>query len=310
MASAIVKKLRGLHHDNDLPDEVVLEILLYLAAEHLQICKSVSGLWSTLISNPKFVYKHLIRSQQQQSEVKQILYTTITQPGKQSNRYNYRHYSVNNRPSDLTPRKLQLPRPAFEENVLSLEASCDGLLLFQDKYDSSRLFVSNPVTAQFKALPPLKIGNSRWGLVRDNSIGRYKVFGVMAQYSFWVFTLGENGPPSFWDWHHFCHGKVRYSVMLSQPILIKKELHWFSTGEDGEDPNLQLCYCICSVDIEKLCSRRTNIPLLLKPPTLLEVSELHRRFTPHLLSEVNGSLCLTFVCFSSSVADVSFGGRH
>ncbi|KAF9626532.1 hypothetical protein IFM89_034466 [Coptis chinensis] len=245
MASAIVKKLRGLHHDmhrksNDLPDEVVLEILLYLAAEHLQICKSVSGLWSTLISNPKFVYKHLIRSQQH-SEIEKIFYTTIAKPGRNSDRYNYRHYSIDNRLSDLTPRKLQLPHPAFEENVLSLQASCDGLLLFK------------------------------------------------------TFTLGENGPPSFWDWHCFRREKVWCSAMLSQPILIKKELHWFSTDEDGEGPNLQPCYCICSVDIEKLCSRRTNVPLQLLTASKRDIFEVCNCFAHHLLSEVNGSLCLTFV---------------
>ncbi|KAF9626531.1 hypothetical protein IFM89_034465 [Coptis chinensis] len=299
MASAIVKKLRGLHHDmhrksNDLPDEVVLEILLYLAAEHLQICKSVSGLWSTLISNPKFVYKHLIRSQQH-SEIEKIFYTTIAKPGRNSDRYNYRHYSIDNRLSDLTPRKLQLPHPAFEENVLCLQASCDGLLLFKNMYDPKQLYISNPVTAQFMALPPVKDSGCQWALVRDNSIGRYKVFGVMAQYSFCVVTLGENGPPSFWDWHCFRREKVWCSAMLSQPILIKKELHWFSTDEDGEGPNLQPCYCICSVDIEKLCSRRTNVPLQLLTASKRDIFEVCNCFAHHLLSEVNGSLCLTFV---------------
>ncbi|KAF9613542.1 hypothetical protein IFM89_008459 [Coptis chinensis] len=52
---------------------------------------------------------------------------------------------------------------------------------------------------------------------------------------------------------------------------------------------------ICSIDIEKLSSRRTKFAFQPLNASPIEILEIYRGLSHHLLSEVNRSLCLTLI---------------
>ncbi|KAF9602107.1 hypothetical protein IFM89_024874, partial [Coptis chinensis] len=109
--------------------------------------------------------------------------------------------------------KLQLPRKLIKEEEevdhspkrkkqQQPEVSCDGLLLFQDKYDHRLLYISNPITSQFQAH---LLRSSHWALVRDTRtvpVGKYKVIGINGCARIESLTLGDDvsltvHPPPF-----------------------------------------------------------------------------------------------------------------
>ncbi|PIA64309.1 hypothetical protein AQUCO_00100056v1 [Aquilegia coerulea] len=188
--------------------------------------------------------------------------------------------------------------------AICLKASCDGLLLFQNEYDCTQLYISNPATSLFKPLPPVDCHYIKpfvWALVHDTRIDKYKIFGIRPQFGFFMLTLGlgEN-TPSCW---RFCPtGRYKkeyiFSNVFSQIILFQKnELLWLTTdyldGDDGYVTN-QECYCIYSINVKTTMFSKIKIPLHVWK---FEMDELDFRNCKglHLLSEVKGSLYLTTV---------------
>ncbi|KAF5208195.1 hypothetical protein FRX31_002218 [Thalictrum thalictroides] len=292
------------HQNRDLPEEILIEIMYYLNAKDLQNYKSVSKFWFSSISHPHFINKHLNLIQQKPSQ-QEILLTALQIPKNQSSSHRYTHFSITITPQSqlmMNPKKLNFPQQQHGQLVmaLSLQATCDGLLLFQDKYNPKQLYISNPVTCQFRPLTPIKHYCSFWALVSDTtSIHKYKVFGVNSNLHYSVLTLGEATPTPRWDsWTVSTPRKRANDYVFSQLTLLGKKLHWLTTDEYAADNgflNSQECYCVYSVNIETLKFLRMRIPPKLMKPPCSEGITTSKGQGLHLLSEVNSSLCLTFV---------------
>ncbi|KAL5724053.1 hypothetical protein ACHQM5_007363 [Ranunculus cassubicifolius] len=268
-----------------LPEEVIIEIMLNLSAGDLQNLKSVSKFWNNFVSNPDFVKIHFNHSQSRQQHQK-ILFETF-QIIADPLRYEYHLFGIN---TDIH-RKVDFQ--IGSDKVLSLKASCDGLLLLQDKHSPKQLYISNPITAQFEPLPLFSFLCNDWALVRDSRNQKYKVFALHCKHLFRVLTLGETTP----SWQRY-HNEARHTSghnILSNVVFINMELHWLTTEVEGEysSSNTQLYYFIFSIHVEEYGKfTKTRVPLRVCRQELYEFVKCKAK---HLLSDVNGSLCLTFV---------------
>ncbi|KAL5719270.1 hypothetical protein ACHQM5_012073 [Ranunculus cassubicifolius] len=194
-----------------------------------------------------------------------------------------------------THRKVDL-QIGFQtaDKVLALKASCDGLVLLQDKFNPTQLYISNPVTAKFEPLPVFHGHCSDWALVRDSRNQKYKVFAVLCDYLYTVVTLGEEIP----SWKDYSSKRENTSChnLLSNVLLMDKELHWMTAEVEGEYSSLNtrvLCYFVFSIHVEEYGKfTRTKVPLRV---CIEELRGFEGCKGKHLLSDVNGSLCLTFV---------------
>ncbi|KAF9621665.1 hypothetical protein IFM89_025576 [Coptis chinensis] len=319
-ASIVVKKKQrlrgGLGRHNyfkSLPEEISLEILHRLTAEDLSSCKCVSKLCSSFISRPTFGNAHLLRSIQEQG----IIFTTVTKPANRIHNYQYNHFSISLTPPippSLNPRKelkmpfLKLKKWGTEEQVvdendkeavLCLKASCDGLLLFQNKYNPRFLYISNPITSHFQALPPCG-SCTDWALFPDHhsaSVGKYKVFGILDRTLFRTLTVrtgdcGKKTTPRWMLWGKDCDDFFKVS---SQIVLVQNHLCWLTHERDTDNSTLFLsrkdCCCLYMFDIKtRKRPARKQVPRHLLQP------RRRPRTLNNLLSVLNdGSLCLTIV---------------
>ncbi|KAL5717886.1 hypothetical protein ACHQM5_010842 [Ranunculus cassubicifolius] len=289
MGLPLLKKCRYSDRLGRLPEEVLMEIMLNLRAGDLQNLKSVSKFWNSFVSNPDFVKIHFNHSQSHHQH--QILFKTlqiIADPLNQP-RYEHHHFGIN---TNNMHRKVDFH--IGSDKVLALKASCDGLLLLQDQHCPKQLYISNPVTAQFEPLPLFDTLCNDWALVCDTRIQKYKVFAVRCKYLYTLLTLGERTP----SWQHYDNQvrKMRSGFnLLSNVLLLNKELHWLTPEVEGlySSSGTQLYYFIFSIHVEEYGKfTKTRVPLRLCRQELYALVKCEAK---HLLSDVNGSLCLTFV---------------
>ncbi|KAL5729904.1 hypothetical protein ACHQM5_002792 [Ranunculus cassubicifolius] len=255
MALPLLKKCRVRDILANLPVEILMEILLYLTARDLQNLKSLSEFWNSFISNPDFIKSQHAQSQQH------ILFETVTAPTKRNPKFEYGQFGVN------------MKSKVMDSN-------------FQDKYAPKQLYISNPVTAQFQPLPLSTFSCSDWALAYDTRIQKYKVFAIHCQVIYIHLTLGEE--TASWLWYGETQENPTAEHLLSNVILIHKELHWLTIDEDSEHREFFFVYSVHVEEYNKF--RKTRAPLARKPDL-----DFKKRKGKHLLSDLNGSLCLTYV---------------
>ncbi|KAL5729925.1 hypothetical protein ACHQM5_002813 [Ranunculus cassubicifolius] len=277
MALPLLKKCRVRDTLANLPVEILMEILLVLTAKDLQNLKSVSEFWNSFISNPDFIKTQHAQSQQH------ILFETVALPTKRNPKFQYGQFGVN-----MKSKVMDLNFPQ-NRKALTVKACCDGLVLFQDRYAPKQLYISNPVTAQFQPLPLSTFICSDWALVYDTRIQKYKVFAIHCRVIYTHLTLGEGSPS--WLWYGESQEKPTATNLLSNVVLINKELHWLTIDEDSDH---RLFFFVYSIHVEEYNKfRKTRAPLA-KPPDPVRLDFMKRK-GQHLLSDVNGSLCFTYV---------------
>ncbi|KAL5725908.1 hypothetical protein ACHQM5_008993 [Ranunculus cassubicifolius] len=273
----------------ELPEEILMEILLYVAASDLQNFKLVSKLWNFLISNPNFGNSHF---NQFQSQSQFILFESLTKPSYLVPKCEYHQFSMG---ISLKSSAKELHFPSFPqsqtENVFSLKASCDGLLLFQNKYYPKQLYISNPLTARFNPLPRVFSTCKDWVLVRDNSLNKYKAFAVHSDFVCQYITLEDCSS----TWKTCCPGRLKYPAhnVLSQPVVFQNQIHWLTT--DTDDTDQLFCYFIYSVHVETVTFSKTKVPFDVLPLCEFKLHDFEKRQGQHLITEVEGLMCLTFV---------------
>lgn len=277
------------HHDSDnfmdIPIEVFSKILMMLPASDLHSCKFVSKSWCSLISHPNFVNAHYNRYQSQHG--KEILFETISDPSKGTDFVYSQFRAKISQTSTPSSKELQPATQQHKHKAFSLKASCDGLLVFQDKYYFRHFYVSNPATFRLEPLPVLSLSCSNLALVRVQN--RYNVFAIQHDL-FAVLPLWEK--PLCWQYHGPSQpSRSPDQQVLSNLILVDKELHWLTTDLDLT-LNKRQCYFIFSVHVEKHSFTKAKIPLQL---CHRQMSQLAICKGLHLLSELQGSLCLTFL---------------
>lgn len=283
----------------DLPEEIIMEILLYMDAEDVKNFKLVSKFWWAAISDPDFVNTHFNRPLKKKGDV--IILSTITKPINLNSKYVYRHFSIpsQNRNQNFScTRELQFP----PNMALSVEASLDGLLLLQNKYNPRQLYISNPVTRAFAPLPPVDADCANWALVRDTKLHKYKVFGLRCQTEFCILALDNQLIWKDIGVQKTADSPVRPFRLLSHIFVAANNIvYWLSldvtgirTG-DTKWPGAYVIYFAC-LDIGKFGTIKVQQNLVrpfCRHPR--EMADFLGHRGRHLLSEVKGSLCLTIV---------------
>ncbi|KAK1381931.1 F-box domain-containing protein [Heracleum sosnowskyi] len=145
---------------NDLPEELVIEILLCLPVQSLLRFKVVCREWRSHISNPKFVKRHNVR--------------TTTNPKHDYLIISYNYHYRSSDPDRLCVININPPHRAISLNLptsishdnFDVVGSCNGLLCLDYKRSTERpywrsptkkLYLWNPATGKAKELPRCNI---------------------------------------------------------------------------------------------------------------------------------------------------------
>ncbi|KAL5728881.1 hypothetical protein ACHQM5_001911 [Ranunculus cassubicifolius] len=190
--------------------------------------------------------------------------------------------------------------PLSKPNAFALLASCDGLLLFQDRYRPSQLYVCNPLTGDFAHLPHVSCSKyGGWALIPDASgTNVYKVLGINCSVLLETLIFGDKTVLTPDDWKLCSFAKKDYDStpfrLLSEPLVVGKTVYWLTTGLYQVHNQNQDCFCIYALDFDKGTFVRNKLsPQLAKPRDYNDFSKCRG---PHLLSVLKGgSLCLTLV---------------
>ncbi|KAF5194049.1 hypothetical protein FRX31_016363 [Thalictrum thalictroides] len=181
---------------------------------------------------------------------------------------------------NMTPHKLiQFP---LDDNQLLLKSACDGLLVFQHYHDMKNIMIYNWVTRKLKPLHPPPEDCSRFVLFLDDSIQKYKVFGIQ-QYAAdntsttrmkcFMITQGDA------DWRFVYSISSENQVQVKGVIHVEKELHWTARHDKYSTNYLLHLY---SMDIAKEQVTKVEIPF-----------EMTNYYS---LGQVRGSLSIVSKC--------------
>lgn len=186
----------------DLPEALVVEILLLLPADSLLTMKCVCKWWCAMIKDSTFVARHLQYAKKRPST--SILLKYLYQdPEAHMNRYVKRLLSISNEDAHSCKVDENINIPRFckrnEHWTGPLGSQCNGLLCISDK-DEGTILLCNPVTKQSKVLSTSCIVDQYdfrvtdlLGFGYDSRANEYKIIRVV---SFEVdeFTFLRHGP--------------------------------------------------------------------------------------------------------------------
>ncbi|KAF9593867.1 hypothetical protein IFM89_025658 [Coptis chinensis] len=134
--------------------DIMFEILVKVPAKDLLRAKVVCKLWHSIISDPNFVNSQLAHSRSQPPEIILKIYSSD-------------YFEVIFEMFTITTQKhgimqvekicdMKFPPLQFPCTESTVKASCNGLLLiFHGKHPFETLYVYNPVTRQYVALPSM-----------------------------------------------------------------------------------------------------------------------------------------------------------
>lgn len=217
----------------DLPVEIITEILARLPAKILVEFRFVCKSWHSLISNPRFIRKHLTLS---------IMYSS-----KRTIIVNHR-----NRPWQIIYRSIPVPYQSSshvfleepdhpyknhqEQYYFDVLGSSDGLVCVKvhdsTDFDSNihSIFLWNPCTREFKILPsnPKVHGNQvgkvvRYGFGYDYNGDDYKVAITLVDdgvYESMIYTLRKN------SWRRIQNYSHRVEIVTRSAVYVSGALHW------------------------------------------------------------------------------------
>ncbi|KAF9617509.1 hypothetical protein IFM89_036713 [Coptis chinensis] len=192
----------------DMPYDLLLEILTRLPVKSLFRFKSVCKTWCYLIQDPIFIQRH-----SKQSKKAACLYLSV---GKGY----FRHIvAVNQQGATASICRMRSPCCPLQY--------CNGLICYSTFGTVSprrtNLHVFNPTTGESTTLPTNSGYCIKFGLGYDESINKYKVVDVDSSPCL-IFTLGEDS-----SWRPIC-SKPAVSVLPAESIFVNGALHWNSDG--------------------------------------------------------------------------------
>ncbi|XP_050232896.1 F-box protein At5g49610-like [Mercurialis annua] len=252
---------------NELPSDILLQILYRLPLNLIHRCKCVCKFWSSLISQPCFAVEYLLRTKLTPPPNPTLyfrLYTPRnfkTSPPRHST-YDDRHKSWSQDSPALSFGFLPLPEPAIR-----LLCTSNGLALCTTSYDCECIYyVCNPITKQWLTLPPPPTCTN-FALVGLVCYGHYfKVVRLVSPctYTNAVTFMMTEIRTSFFNaetfdsrtnlWRVSAMITIPRSILFCKPtnaIEYKGILHWESGERDyttstimAFDPNLEKCRLI------------------------------------------------------------------
>ncbi|KAE7995652.1 hypothetical protein FH972_000426 [Carpinus fangiana] len=125
---------------NELPEELVTEVLLCLPVVSLLRFNCVCKSWYALIAHQNFIRKHLLHNKNNNTLL--LLWRNQTTQDDVVSTLSY----------ETLPASLTQPLPLPFTEVSIFVGSCDGLVCLRD-YDSLNLVIWNPATKETKVVP-------------------------------------------------------------------------------------------------------------------------------------------------------------
>ncbi|KAI8551341.1 hypothetical protein RHMOL_Rhmol06G0178400 [Rhododendron molle] len=134
-----------------LPRDLLIDILTRLPAESLVRLTPVSKSWHSLITSPKFISRHLLRTASKPDNDRLLVRYRTDEPERD-------HYSlvVDGKDSFHLLKTLDLPVGAFESLGYSVVGSCNGVICLSDDQGygyMDDMFLWNPSIRKFFAIP-------------------------------------------------------------------------------------------------------------------------------------------------------------
>ncbi|KAI9128637.1 hypothetical protein K1719_000120 [Acacia pycnantha] len=159
----------------NLPEEVILEILLRLPVESLLRFRGISKSWLSLISNPHFADLHF-----QRSAVHNLRIVYFYSPETLSSKFQSLDLNASLH-DDTALVSLRFPR-SLPHYGLHIMGCCRGFLFLELDYDS-QLVIWNPSTRVCKNITRIcsKLSAFLYGFGYDSSTGDYLI--VLASYN-------------------------------------------------------------------------------------------------------------------------------
>ncbi|KAF9592574.1 hypothetical protein IFM89_016025 [Coptis chinensis] len=263
--------------------DIIFEILVKVPAKDLLRAKVVCKLWHSIISDPNFVNSQLAHSRSQPAEIIFKIYSE-----ELGDDYFERLTITTQKHGIMQVEKIcdmKFPSLQFPCTESTVKASCNGLLLiFHGKHPFETLYVYNPVTRQYVALPSMTepLGMScnpprryySWTLFYNDSVGKYVVFGTF--HSRWVvLTVGDKE----WSRYQNPYPCGSYRSPYSQLIYVEKKVQWLrSETENG-----------CSINPLECFHDSVNIGATMEFTRTILPEHQCNGF--HTLFEAKGSLC-------------------
>ncbi|KAF9603738.1 hypothetical protein IFM89_037824 [Coptis chinensis] len=254
----------------NLPQDIIIEILLRVPVEYLITLKRVCKFLFKLISDRYFASAHL------DSHHEEDIFIEIMCVKPHIHGYS----SIKLQEfKDMELKEVKM----YSKGGVSLRASCDGLMLLENKRDGKQLYICNPITCNCTTLPRLETQDEvrDWVVVLDDSIDhKYKVVGMSVDFHK-CFVFKPEKTTSQWT---VLHTPFEESLVLSTqfPPLVNKEFHWLRSTRcvTGSKENYEPC--IYSVNAAKVAFRETKVSPM-----------INCRYNHNSILEVKGSLCLT-----------------
>ncbi|XP_058775721.1 F-box/kelch-repeat protein At3g23880-like [Vicia villosa] len=158
---------------SQLPEELIIEILLRLPVRSLHQFKCISKLWKTLISDPQFVKRHLQISTANPSLTHQRLYfSQLKKPDK------IVYYPLKPLFENLLP---PVSFSSIMEKQYSIIGSYNGLLCLYNVYERCVMLRNPSIMFESKKSPPVSLDWTiqHHGFGYDQVNNKYKVLLAM-----------------------------------------------------------------------------------------------------------------------------------
>ncbi|KEH43632.1 putative F-box domain-containing protein [Medicago truncatula] len=216
-----------------LPEELIVDILLKLPVRSLLQCKCVCKSWKTLISNPQFTKTHFLNS----IDSPQLFSSGI---GVRRNPNEILSYPV--KPLLENPSNSITPLNFSMEHCYDILGSCNGLLCLYDIYQHNFTLWNPSINLKSKTSPTIILSDTEiiidYGFGYDQINDKYKVLVfVLHEYekTARIYTFGEN------IWNTFPNFPCYLNSQLG--IYLSGTLNWIG-NKDNE-------YVLISIDLEK-----------------------------------------------------------
>ncbi|KAL6291355.1 hypothetical protein ACE6H2_008865 [Prunus campanulata] len=236
---------KKLHHNRDLPEEIIVQILCRLPIKPLIRFSSVSEQWRSLITaDPQFAQSHFKLASDRKTLTQRLLIST-----------NYELRSLDPETPSFADNDSSLSNITFH-TYSNLLGSCNGLVFVDvDGYENHSLSLWNPSTRFERKLPDpyfVSVANTekvrsefdRTGLGYVSSTDDYKifidadVFCTPFQTFLEIFSSRLNSWKRIQVHGHDPPSSFRSSTTTTLGALTNEALHWFYPKVGEEEPTI------------------------------------------------------------------------
>ena len=168
---------RRTKHDDDLPDEIVLDIFARLPVKSLLRFRCVCKPWYSSIANPNFITTHLLNHNHHHGYVIHIRWN-IPKPSSGSSPSSGQVCTLTCDRTYETISEFRVPF-TFQSGFSHFVGSCNGMLCFTSSRSwSNVVYLWNPSIRKFKRLPNNQFPNMIFGIGYDSQNNDFKVVGI------------------------------------------------------------------------------------------------------------------------------------